>query len=669
MTIEMTILGWQSKGLRCPDHKLALDGGETAAKVSLLQMPNGTGKTTTLNLIRAALSGCHHSGHAWTKNQTMDLRKLSDGRQTAPPSTGEFQLTFDFKDRRYSITLQFDFEQGEVRYYTTDTSGKKPGHHPPHPLKPFLNPSFVDFFVFDGELADRLLDSGETAADEAIRSLFQLNKLENMKSAAERYWQDYSGGAKKVDNSLEHYRNKLTKTQHRFERFEYDLKSLEEKRVALKNRTLEIDFLVKGRVREREGLSTKVGGFERKLKQLEKKLQTRNLDAINLLRSPAVALPHALPKLENFRASLDKVKLPESTSREFFRELAEENACICGRPLDETTRAALLERSGDYLGDDDVQFLNQMKEAIFQADQSSNRPPLLQQNADAISDIAREIRETQQDLDEVMRAMGDEDPEVAKLREEDKEINQELGRIQPRIESLDSAPDQKVQISTTPELLDSVHELRFLCKLVREKIADLTGTVEIKWKCERIAQILERAIGTSSTALQEDTVTAANQTLDDLLPNNRIRILEIDKCLVLRGQRAGSVGENLSVAYAFLSTIFRRADQHSLPFIVDSPAGPIDADVRREVGSLVPKLSHQFIAFTISTERMSFLEAMEDATKQGEIDYFTLFRLPNPDHAGDVMDHMTSHATPDGMLVRSREYFINFQDNDDEEED
>ncbi len=55
--MKIEIIGWKTKGLRCPDMDINLLFGVNQAHVSLIQMPNGTAKTTTLSLIRAAMSG------------------------------------------------------------------------------------------------------------------------------------------------------------------------------------------------------------------------------------------------------------------------------------------------------------------------------------------------------------------------------------------------------------------------------------------------------------------------------------------------------------------------------------------------------------------------------------------------------------------------------------
>ena len=59
--------------------------------------------------------------------------------------------------------MTFDFEEGIVRYSTTISSGIKDGFTAARPRE--VSPSeFVNFFVFDGELAEQLLSHDHTNA-------------------------------------------------------------------------------------------------------------------------------------------------------------------------------------------------------------------------------------------------------------------------------------------------------------------------------------------------------------------------------------------------------------------------------------------------------------------------------------------------------------------------
>ena len=44
-------LGWETKGLKIPDWEINLDKSQ-GKKISIIMMLSGTGKTTTLNLLR-----------------------------------------------------------------------------------------------------------------------------------------------------------------------------------------------------------------------------------------------------------------------------------------------------------------------------------------------------------------------------------------------------------------------------------------------------------------------------------------------------------------------------------------------------------------------------------------------------------------------------------------
>jgi hypothetical protein len=144
------------------------------------------------------------------------------------------------------------------------------------------------------------------------------------------------------------------------------------------------------------------------------------------------------------------------------------------------------------------------------------------------------------------------------------------------------------------------------------------------------------------------------------MPHNSIRIERVDRSLRLAGGKSGgSAGETLAVAYAFLSTLFYRTD-HQLPFVVDSPAGPLDHPKRSAVASLIPHLAGQFIAFVISTERDGFQDKLHQTAK-GSIQYLTLFRTGDPDMESAAQAEAVAESTADGILVTGQSFFESFQ--------
>jgi DNA sulfur modification protein DndD len=142
------------------------------------------------------------------------------------------------------------------------------------------------------------------------------------------------------------------------------------------------------------------------------------------------------------------------------------------------------------------------------------------------------------------------------------------------------------------------------------------------------------------------------------LPDNNLEVESIRGHLKLKGKEKGSVGENLSVAYGFLSTLFNRTN-HSLPFIVDSPAGALDLPVRENIGQTIPKLTKQFVTFVISSERQKFIDdGLQRVTE--DIQYITIFRKRISDYLSSAEKYEHTTISDDGVMVDSKEFFEHF---------
>jgi len=144
--MNIGLLGWASEGLRAKDLEVSLG---SSPKITLLQMANGTGKTTTLELLRAAMSG------AATKWDAEKVNAFKAGPQT---EEGSFRIDLSADKNKLTIYMKFNFINGIVKYEVSYGSGKSMGFNLPPELKNFFNEDFGEFFVFDGEMAKQLLD-------------------------------------------------------------------------------------------------------------------------------------------------------------------------------------------------------------------------------------------------------------------------------------------------------------------------------------------------------------------------------------------------------------------------------------------------------------------------------------------------------------------------------
>jgi hypothetical protein len=176
--MKIELAGWSSEGLRSPDIEIDLRLSGTPASISLVQMPQGTGKTTTLELLRAALSG---EATQWTPETVRKYQRPSEN-----VAKGQFVARLRVDGRLLSFELTLGYEDGNVRYRTTisDRQSVVQGWNPP---PTFLSSKFIRNFIIDAEHCDVLLDPTHAAADTVIDALWQLEQLHDAKeSSAER---------------------------------------------------------------------------------------------------------------------------------------------------------------------------------------------------------------------------------------------------------------------------------------------------------------------------------------------------------------------------------------------------------------------------------------------------------------------------------------------------
>ncbi len=315
MTTKINILGWKVEGLRCPDHEISCTtaNGNKPAHVVLVQMPNGTGKTTTLRLIKAALSG---EAEHWDTHQVKELKK-----RDSQADEGVFEIRLQI-DRSYKLTIRmmFDFSTGVVEYKTTNekAGGQTAGFDPPQELKRLLHKDFVPFFVFDGELAQTLLDKSQTKSETALVNLFQLHYLPKMKKKVSDYYKAF-----KTDNNItaEEQRgytrrlNEVNDLEDLIKERKAEQKRLIEQRNSLQAEINELNTSYAAEISKNESLEEQLRGVREKLHALEEEIINSEQQAMTHMTYPNALSPAFESQLYEFKQQLDIAKLPEKVAR------------------------------------------------------------------------------------------------------------------------------------------------------------------------------------------------------------------------------------------------------------------------------------------------------------------------------------------------------------------
>ena len=599
-----------------------------------------------------SLSG---SARDWNQDPKRILELRRSGGTT---QKSQFIVRLAINGNPLTFELNLNFKNRKVFYRTSFGAGIRDGFHPPPKLRRFLNPEFVSLFVFDGELANNLLDSKQTRAREAIESLFQLSLFKDLAKVFQENWETHVKDAPVTEpKGLTRRKNRLARLQNRLAQIKEEQKRLKVDVLALKLQMENAQEEYNTALSKDRDTGDKLKKIRVKLDSAEKVVEHNVRRAIEEMRNPQKLLVDFGSALQNLKANLDQLKLPTSTSREFFEELAEAERCVCGRPMDDENRQAVRDRARLYLAEDEVGVLNNIKSDIgtYCNENPSAYYQALEEQVSDLTQLIRtrdQIKTEHQSFEDARLAQGDSELQEKKNRLE--QVQKDYHVRESRLQEIERSPRTNPSDDT-----DCLKELERLVTKAENDVAEATDTLRLKNKTEILKNILAEAHRQAREELRKFIIDETNSRITKLLSRDPIFLEDIRDCLKLQGKDGASMGQTLSVSYAFLATLFDRSD-YRLPFIVDSPAGALDLNVRPEVARLIPLLCNQFVAFTISSERQSFVDVLHKAAKQ-QVQYLTIYRKTSRTNAlkqSVALDKVTE--TVDGVIVNGKNFFDNF---------
>lgn len=649
MPTTIELIQWKSEGLRCPNIEvlLATSSGRVP-QVALVQMPNGTGKTTTLHCLRAAMDG---SAERW---DSAKVKGYQDSEN--PADEGRFRATLLIdRTHRLVIEMTFHFAEGVVTYTTTSGSRMSDGYSPPPNVRRFLDPRFSELLFFDGELAEHLV-SGEAHVDASsvIDTFYGLYHLIELRDQARVSYENYVKNRKSANREAE-----LTKKQTLLGKLETRRKEVQaqvdasrarasvlQKEIESLENTIRSRLLSSERYKKEEQAA--LDAHSKSLDQ--RKSAMHRLDAA--FPNPLFLCPTSHEELRELADHLDELKLPEKTSVAFIEDLLKQHECICGRPMDSEAKVSIRRKADSILGDDIAAFLNEFKHSVRRF-----HPPADDESfASRFQELASsddEVAQAESSLKDIRtRAAADEGDQFAL----DKENLEKAIKARADAEAYAEEASRPSQPGDREDGVCLDYFDRRIKQLELE-IAEATGSLRRKQQTELLTNTIEGAYDEAHKKLKNSVIADANNQLSQVLSYNPVRIASIDRSVRISGKTGVSVGQGLSVGYVFLAGLLH-AGGNRFPFVVDSPAGPLDDEARRHLGGLLPKLVSQFVGFVIPTERQYFVEPLETAAG-GDVRYLTLLRL-NEKVAKRLSDIGGSVAqkSDNGILLEGRDAFM-----------
>ncbi len=640
--MEIKIMGWSYENIRRFENLTIdlLNGGCNLPHITLVMMRNGTGKTTTIQLIRAVLNG---SAASWSAEQVREFRP-----KDKDISYGKFCLNVKFDSDTYYFSLLLNYDEGVASYQTSRVSPASGGLEVGRILPVSLNgvfdtEEFVNRFIFDGEQAKKALNSSSTEAENAIRYLYRVDKIDGLidrinKIIAQKQAEESRGQTQQsVRNNktrMENRERKLKELKDELSKIEGEIDSLGREKDLLERRKTEL-------LRSNERIRAQVD--ELKIKQTERRSDLVGYFATikARMREPFLVHPIFDGMLKNLAENMQTLKLPKTTAREFFRELSTRPKCICGHDIGPEERDNILQNAEQYLGEEDLVAINAIKDRIRNYNVTEDLQEALHKMIEAKDDL-EDYREA------LARCSLQLDGEAQK---EIEQIEQKLDIIDRRLSDLErnrtmlcapanalGATDQN-NIALAQKAYDEASKNYYTA----------LGTYEYTMKAQRVIQYMCQVRQVTLAKLKATIVEKANEKIEKIVTDEHIVVEKIDGNLVLQDRAGASEGQTLAIAYAYICSLFEHST-YDFPFVIDSPAASMDLDVRREVAQAIPQLFKQLIIFVTSGEVAGFAEKM--------------YQLQN-------VHYITIEGKHDGQAAKltiGQEYFSTYQSEEEEEE-
>jgi DNA sulfur modification protein DndD len=645
--MKIELLGWKSEGLRSPDIEVNLEKSDgSVARVSLLQMPNGTGKTTTLNCLRAAMDG---SAESWSEEKVKSYREIDGMRDQ-----GLFVATLRVHDtQKIIVEMTFHFNEGVVTYKTTVGSKTEDNYSPPPDVRRYLDPRFSKLLFFDGEMANNLIDGkGTTSASQIIDTFYGLYHLSELKENARRSYEFHEkrSGAKgaaqltKLIIRRDSLREKSQKLKKQAETNEARLAALRHEHARI-NVELEEHLLKSGQFQEEEIR------VQDERDQASSRLERAFHEVDLIFPDPFAIWPPLAAEVHDLVESLDRLKLTAQSSRLFLEDLVQEPVCVCDRTMDSAARASIQKRANQTLEDAVNGYLKSLKRQI--QPYAKKGPSVFGEAVDMIIAADDDLSKAGNALENIrIRAAATGDEEVGKKKDQLKKIQEEIDTLESSIETA-----RRFTKTGDDERCGCIDYFEKRLKEAENELARLSGTRELKHRTDTLIQVIDAAYKQAHALLKDDVVRRANERLLQILRYNPVQIRDIGNSVQLEGRGGASVGQTLAVGYVFLAGLLYEGG-NQFPLVVDSPVGSLDDEARKELGGLIPILVKQMVGFVIATERKWFVDPLADAS-DGDLLYLTHLRIN--EYTKEIIADLKGNkrfSSDNGILLEGRDAFM-----------
>ena len=652
--MKLNLLGWKCEGLRCPDFNIQLDYNESSS-ATFLQMPNGTGKTTTLRLLKRSLYK-----HDFKSTEIEEYK----AKNSEYKKEGFFQAKFSVEGKIFYTTIKFDFEKKTYNYLSslTDEGGQLSDFKLPEEIENIVDKELVDLLFVDLEQDVKpMFRSHQTGAQEAIRKFCKINLLKNIINDFEEYKnkkrkENVKSGNIQTEINTEETRinkilNKIIEVEKKVEEYKNYLNETENEYTEGKRRLdeiLENDTQHKNKIKEYENRRDNI-------KSKYDEILIKNFESIKTVGTYENTLKIEVIKFVN---DLDEMGLPEEEVRIFFDKILKKENCICGELLTAEKIKIIEKEMNSFISIKEAGIITAIK-AIVNENINKKEPVDLKLNSKKIQEYKQELDALNENIKLIRDRALKDDIDLSKKIESLAE-NRAIKR-----EFLDKTINQEWKAKHNEENTESLISLKEQKKIVEKKLAELSGTRDIEEKVLKLTEIIEEAMKAAENQISKEITLECNKKINIMLTKNPIFINSIEKNIVLDGQLEGSTGQEARIGIIFLLTILERSTIQ-FPLIVDTPVKGMDNAAKRRTAHFISELKSQFLCFVIDSDKPNFTDEFYNLNKQNS-NFITAFRRSDEfDKIANLEDsNQVKNLSYNGQVIHGYNFFTKFTEKED----
>jgi len=652
--MKLNLLGWKCEGLRCPDFNIQLDYNESSS-ATFLQMPNGTGKTTTLRLLKRSLYK-----HDFKSTEIEEYK----AKNSEYKKEGFFQAKFSVEGKIFYTTIKFDFEKKTYNYLSslTDEGGQLSDFKLPEEIENIVDKELVDLLFVDLEQDVKpMFRSHQTGAQEAIRKFCKINLLKNIINDFEEYKnkkrkENVKSGNIQTEINTEETRinkilNKIIEVEKKVEEYKNYLNETENEYTEGKRRLdeiLENDTQHKNKIKEYENRRDNI-------KSKYDEILIKNFESIKNVGTYENTLKIEVIKFVN---DLDEMGLPEEEVRIFFDKILKKENCICGELLTAEKIKIIEKEMNSFISIKEAGIITAIK-AIVNENINKKEPVDLKLNSKKIQEYKQELDALNENIKLIRNRALKDDIDLSK-KIESLEENRAIKR-----EFLDKTINQEWKAKHNEENTESLISLKEQKKIVEKKLAELSGTRDIEEKVLKLTEIIEEAMKAAENQISKEITLECNKKINIMLTKNPIFINSIEKNIVLDGQLEGSTGQEARIGIIFLLTILERSTIQ-FPLIVDTPVKGMDNAAKRRTAHFISELKSQFLCFVIDSDKPNFTDEFYNLNKQNS-NFITAFRRSDEfDKIANLEDsNQVKNLSYNGQVIHGYNFFTKFTEKED----